>query len=272
MKYLLSISLILAFKITFSQNIAKTKLYIVGTVHDSSAVLNPKMLFEILDQLKPDILLQENDSEQIANFFKDIRPNSNEHNATAQYLKKYPKTLNLPFEFEGRNAYRKSNGMTPTDNLTIKLLDSLYHEKKLSDAHAKIYKKYVEANAALLGYNKKDFKALNAIEFETLNKYRQHLQHHELPKITNSEEVFAKRFVVKPDGEKISYRDGYQLWCNFWDVRNNTMTLNIIKKAFEYKGKKIVVLTGVQHKYYIKELLEKYDDGNYEVVDFLNEI
>lgn len=270
MKYLLSISLILVFNIAFSQSVEKTKLYIIGTVHDSSAVLSPRMLFDLLDQIKPTVLLQENDSEQIANYFKDIRPNSNEHNATAMYIKKYPKTFNLPFEFEGRNAYRKSNGMTPTDNLTIKLLDSLYQQNLLSEPNAKIYKKYKEANEALLRFSEKDFKALNSIEFETLNRYRQHVQHHELPKITNSEDIFAKRFVVKPNGEKISYREGYQLWCNFWDVRNNSMALNIIKKAFEHKGKKIVVLTGVQHKYYLKELLDKYYDGNYEVVDFWN--
>ena len=268
MKYTFTIFLLLVFKVGFSQKVEKTKLYIIGTVHESSEILNPKMLFELLDVIKPDILLQENDTEQIANYFKEIRPNSNEQGASLLYLKKYPKTLNLPFEFEGRNGYRKENGMTPTDNLTVKLLDSLYQKKALNPSNAAIYEKYLDANQALLGFMKRDFKSLNSIEFETLNRYRQNIQHHELPKITNSEELFAKRFVVKPNGEKISYRLGYQLWCNFWDMRNNTMALNIVKTANVHKGKTIVILTGVQHKYYIKELLEKYYDGNYELVDY----
>ena len=46
------------------------------------------------------------------------------------------------------------------------------------------------------------------------------------------------------------------------------MAINIIRTAYQHKGKKIVILTGVQHKYYIKELLEKYHDGNYEIVDY----
>ena len=102
-----------------------------------------------------------------------------------------------------------------------------------------------------------------------MNRYRQNIQHKLLPKITEFEPIFAERFVTKPDGQKISFRDGYKLWCNFWDLRNNSMAINIIRTSYQHKGKKIVVLTGVQHKYYIKELLEKYNDGNYEVIDFL---
>lgn len=266
---LLFISAFLLFShVGYSQNPNTTKLYVIGTVHDSSSILTPQMLFEILNEIKPDILLQENDSEQITSYFDDIRPNSNEQNASLMYINKHPNTLNLPFEFEGRNQYRKDNGMVPTDNLTIKLIDSLYRANRLSSSNRKIFEKYQEANNALINFSKRDIKALNSIEFETVNKYRQFIQHHELPKIANAEEVFNERFVKKPNGERISYREGYQLWCNFWDLRNNAMAINIIRKANEHKGKKIAVLTGVQHKYYLKELLDKYYDGNYEVIEY----
>lgn len=268
MKYLFLILFNLSINTLFSQNYDKTKLYIIGTVHESSNILNPEMLFELLDEIKPDILLQENDSEQIAAYFEDVKPNSNEQNASIKYLEKYPKTLNLPFEFEGRNTYRKSNGMTPTDNLTIKLIDSLYNKNVLNLENTKIYKEYLDANKSLIAFSKKGFKALNSIEFDSINRYRQNIQHHSLTKITDSETIFSKRFVTKPDGQRISFREGYKLWCNFWDLRNNSMAINIIRTAYQHKGKKIVILTGVQHKYYIKELLEKYHDGNYEIVDY----
>lgn len=268
MKYLFFILFSLSFNTIFSQDCTKTKLYIIGTVHQSSDILNPEMLFKVLNDIQPDILLQENDSEQIKTYFEDVMSTSNEQNASLKYLEKYPETLNLPFEFEGRNAYRKSNGMTPTDNLTIKLIDSLYNSNLLSPENNKIFKDYQNANAALIEFSKKGFKALNSIEFDSLNKYRQNIQHRLLTKITESETIFAERFVTKPNGQKISFRDGYKLWCNFWDLRNNSMAINIIRTSYQHKGKKIVVLTGVQHKYYIKELLEKYHDGNYEVIDY----
>lgn len=270
MKYLSSLFCLLVSMITYSQTTEKTKIYIIGVVHDSSPILNPQMLYEMLDTIKPEILLQENDSKQIADYTKEIRPESNEQTATLLYLKKYPKTLNLPFEFEGRNQYRKDNGMVPTDNLTIKLMDSLYQKNALSSTNKIIYEKYINANKTLSDFAKTDIKNLNSLAFEAVNRYRQFIQHHELPKISNSEDLFSRKFVTKPNGEKISYREGYQLWCNFWDLRNNSMAINIIKKATENKGKKIVVLTGVQHKYYLKELLEKYYDGNYTVVEYFN--
>lgn len=99
--------------------------------------------------------MQENDSEQIARYFEDIRPNSNEQNASLKYLKKYPNTLNLPFEFEGRNAYRDYNGMTPTDDLTVKLIDSLYNKKLLSAQNERIYQGYIESNKSLIEFSKK---------------------------------------------------------------------------------------------------------------------
>jgi len=267
-KYIILASFLLFYGVSFSQTSTKTKLYILGVAHDSSSVLTPQMLFEILENIKPDILLQENDSEQIANYDKVIRSTSNEQTATLRYLKTYPETLNLPFEFEGRNQYRRDNGMVPTDNLTIRLLDSLFQQNLLTDVNMKIFEKYKEATNALINFSKKDIKTLNSIEFEVVNRYRQNLQHHELPKIVNSQEIFANRYVTKPDGSTISYRDGYRLWCNFWDLRNNSMAINIIKKANEFKGKKIAILTGVQHKYYLKELLDKYADGNYELIEY----
>lgn len=270
MKYSLTILFFIILNYCFGQNNEKSKIYIIGTVHSSSNILTPEKLLEILDNIKPEILLQESDSHDMSIYFDDIDPNSNERNASFNYIKKNPKTLNLSFEFEGRNSYRKNNGMTPTDNLTINLIDSLYNNNLLSDENSNIYKRYNDANKVLIEYFKSDIKALNGIEFETFNRYRQHLQHHELPKITNSEIIFSERFVTKPNGEKISYREGFKLWCNFWDLRNNTMASNIIKTVYQNKGKTIVVLTGVQHKYYLKELLEKFYDGNYQLIEYFD--
>jgi len=46
------------------------------------------------------------------------------------------------------------------------------------------------------------------------------------------------------------------------------MAINIIKNINKYIGKRIVVLTGAQHKNYLKELLDKYYDGNYKVIEY----
>ena len=248
------------------------KIYLIGTVHDSSSVLNPQGLYHILEAIGPDVLLQENDSEQIANYAKVIRPRSNEQTATLMYLEKHPETHNLPFEFEGRNQYRKDHGMVPTADLAIALIDSLYEANLLNAENRKIYEAYQEANRALMAFTRYDIAAFNSITFETLNRHRQAIQHHELPRITDSEDAFANRYVIKPNGERITYREGFRLWCNFWDLRNNSMAINIIAQANAHPGSTIVVLTGVQHKYYLKELLKKYHDGSYELIEYFQTV
>ena len=82
MKYLFFILFSLSFNTIFSQDCTKTKLYIIGTVHQSSDILNPEMLFKVLNDIQPDILLQENDSEQIKTYFEDVMSTSNEQNAS----------------------------------------------------------------------------------------------------------------------------------------------------------------------------------------------
>jgi len=98
--------------------------------------------------------------------------------------------------------------MVPTDNLTIGLMDSLYTHNLVTPANRIIYEKYVEANIAFSLFAKTNIKTLNSFAFEAANGRRQFIQQPELPLISNSEPVFANRFVVKPDGKKISYREG----------------------------------------------------------------
>lgn len=69
--------------------------------------------------------------------------------------------------------------------------------------------------------------------------------------VINNRNEFQNKFAVKPDGEQISYRDGYRLASAFWDLRNRTMAKNILKTAQLNPGSKIVVLTGFLHRYYI---------------------
>ena len=76
MKYFSSLLCLLISVIIYSQTVSKTKIYLIGVVHDSSLILKPQMLYKILDSIKPEILLQENDRKQIAEYTKVIRPES----------------------------------------------------------------------------------------------------------------------------------------------------------------------------------------------------
>jgi hypothetical protein len=116
---------------------------------------------------------------------------------------------------------------------------------------------YYKLNEQLSAIATKSPQSFNNSRTDSISKQRQHFQHKRLTQITNKRKEFANRFVTKPNGQKISYRDGYQLWADFWDLRNKTMARNILEITRQYPGKRVVVLTGFFHRYYLLEELQK---------------
>ncbi len=270
------ILLILLVTITFSScNTEKkkentTEIIVIGAQHKPVPNFNSETLFNILETIKPDFILHEQDSSSFDSEFRFIKtPTENEGIASSKYIKKYPKTQLRPYEFENRNQYRRDKGMRPTDGLTLRLVDSLYKANLLTVGEAKIFKTYKDALEPLKTIAAQSPEAWNNAKADSLCENRQFYQYKMVPKITNTRAEFVNRFLVKPNGEKISYRDGYQLWADFWDVRNQTMAKNIMTIAEENKGKRIVVLCGFMHRYYIlKELKEKIKGKNIVLKEF----
>ena len=235
----------------------ETEIIVIGTQHKPVPNFNSEILFNILEQVEPDFILLELDSLKFTSDFKLKEVKENELLASEKYQIKYPKTKLRPFEFEGRNQYRIDKGMRPTDGLTLKLVDSLYKADLLTASEAEIFKAYQDALEPLKVIAANSPESWNNSKGDSLCENRQFYQYQMIPKITNSREEFANKYIIKPNGEKISYRNGYQLWANFWDLRNQTMAKNIMKISEENKGKRIVVLCGFMHRYYILNELKK---------------
>ena len=260
-----TIGIIIFFLLTFASCNEKkplerpTEVIVIGTQHHPSTNFNPQILLELLEKVQPDFILQEQDSASFDTTFQFVQPQTeNEGIASTEYIKKYPSAQLRPYEFEGRNQYRIDNGMRPTDKLTFALLDSLFQSNLLTDEEADIYTTYQESIEPLKVLASQSPKAWNTPVSDSLCKFRQTYQYQMLPKITNAREEFTSRYVTKPNGEKINYREGFQLWANFWDTRNQTMAQNILKVAKENEGKRLVVLCGFMHRYYLIEELKKY--------------
>ncbi|MDM1556428.1 MULTISPECIES: hypothetical protein [Chryseobacterium] len=250
----------------FSQN--KTEIYVIGNIHDSVPNYHPILLFEILKKIKPDIILHEVDSQGMKEYETDRDLKGNEIIASNRYLQKFPGTLRFPFDFENRNQYRKDKGMVPTDNLAVKLIDSLYKVKKLSQYEAQQYEVFLNTTKELMKKAELSPENFNNKTTDKISEKRQNAQYSGLLKITEKRKEFAERFVTKPDGGKISYRNGFKLMSGFWDLRNQTMAKNIYTTSVKYPHKKIVVLTGFLHRYYLLKELNKLNNGNYIIKEF----
>ncbi|GAA0529269.1 hypothetical protein [Chitinophaga japonensis] len=251
-----------------AQHLKKTGIVIIGNIHDSLPNYHPQILFNILDDVKPDIILHEVDAAMAKDYFANPSVKGNEIVASNRYVKKYPGTKRLPFDFEGRNDYRKEKGMVPADNLSVKLIDSLYKQDLLTKEEKDIYEQYKEVTATLMRLAEKSPENFNNPVTDSICKRRQDIQHHGLLKIINNRPEFATHTFSKPDGTPITYREGYRLWAGFWDTRNQAMAKHIFQYARQYQGKNMVVLTGFLHRYYLIKALNQLSDGSFVLREF----
>lgn len=268
-----TIIILLAFLLTNYSFAQKTEVIVIGNIHQPVPNYNSDTLLTILQKLKPDFLLQEIDHSFFnADYTFKKPPTENEGIASAKYIQEHPKTKMRPFDFEGRNEYRKINGFNPTEGLAIKLLDSLYHKGKLTKRQARIYKKYNDLLEPLKIAASKDPVAFNNPDNDRQSELRQYYQYQKLLSVMQNRSEFSDTYFSKPDGNKISYVKGFQLASEFWDLRNKTMAINIFKIAKDNPGKKIIVLTGFMHRYYlIRELKMKAEKNkNIVIKEFYN--
>ncbi|ULC58404.1 hypothetical protein MBM09_10770 [Flaviramulus sp. BrNp1-15] len=247
-----------------------TEIIVIGTLHKPEPNFNSEILFNILESVKPDFILEELDSSFFTSNFRHKNiSDSNESMASEKYIEKYPTAKLRPYEFEGRNEYRINIGSRPTDGLTTKLIDSLNKVGLLSETEAIIHNKYKALLEPLIELASKSPENFNNPSADSICEERQYYQYKMLTRITNKRNEFATRFHTKPNGEKISYRDGYQLAGDFWDLRNKTMAKNIMRISEQNQGKKIVVLCGFMHRYYIlSELRKLTEDKNVILKEF----
>lgn len=247
----------------------KTEITIVGCAHDSLPNFNAGTLLQILEKVKPTLILHELDSSFFTKDFQFREPlRGNEGTASVRYISKYPKTRMRPFEFEGRNSYRKINGIWPTENLAMALLDSLNRAKALTPEQEALINKKNSLLDSLKFKASKSPEHFNNSATDSICKMYSYYAY-SMVNIMNDRPEFATTFCTKPNGEKISYKDGFKLAADFWHLRNKTMAKNIIRLAEENPNERIVILTGAQHRYYIKQELKKLiQNRNIQIKEF----
>ncbi|WP_250432386.1 hypothetical protein [Hanstruepera flava] len=247
----------------------KKELVLLGTVHQSVENFTPDSLYNILVKIKPDLILFEVDSSLFTDTFEFNKTwDSNENIATVKYMDTFDVAVR-PYEFTGRNAYRIKIGSRPTDGKATQLLDSLYKNNQLDAADADTYERFLKINDSLNAFAYQGARAFNSMETDKIAEARQDYQYKALLNIMGQYPVFSETYFVKQDGDSISYFEGYKRASEFWDLRNQTMANNILHFIRESDYRKIVVLNGYFHRYYLNTLIRpKQDELNFIVKEF----
>jgi hypothetical protein len=238
-----------------------TKVYIVGTIHTGNKKFGHKDLYNELTNLKPDIILWEQSVPfkrvlglQIIHFLK-IGKVGIEQLALQKYTRRNADCQVLPFDttVNNRRAYVKN-----LQQNTQKIYDLLAKAEKTKEDSMDFFFLVQEQNSLFADLDNKTIKEINALTY--IDKTR-HLKE-------------AQEQVVLPLLKKYStdttLTDWYAKEQSFWNSRNIYMARQIEKIALANPQKKIVILTGLNHKYILIGFLTKMQNANFQCIQTLD--
>lgn len=219
---------------------APTELVIVGTVHRPSRLFTPDSIVRILERVQPELILLELDSAAFTPAFGLKRPaGETEDQGVLRYRRQHPQVPLRPFDVENRHALYRRHRLLTLPNEVLARLDALYQARQLTPAQGSILDRYYALTDSLNRYNRQRPVVINQPRVYALSARRQHYQYQQLGA------------VVEQRPELADYRVFCRFYADFWDQRNRTMARHIRQFARPGRARRIVVLVGHAHKYYL---------------------
>ena len=241
---------------------SQTKIIVIGTIHNGNKIFNHRTLYEILKKNKPDIILWEQSimfkrvfGLRTANFLKIWKPGI-EQLSLQKYTAVNKDLLIFPFDtiITSRKNYLKNRIVVKQS-----FHDNLYSAKKtLSDST--IYADFATKQNFYNGF----------IDTSTLSRINQK------DIIDKSRELYyLEEKVILPLGKKyISDSllvNNFSNEVQFWNDRNDYMVNQILNYSKQYAGKKIIILTGLSHRYYLQDKFSDLNKSNLRFIEFTGE-
>ena len=263
---------------TFATNSKKyirpdtTEAFVVGTVHNPTKQINIDTLYNTLERIKPDLILYEYDSTgfdsdmNLKGYFGYILPSflakyqTNEGAASKKYIMLNKTTVIRPYEWRLRNKWNKEKGILKTPDKIFGVLDDLLKQQKLSKTQATILKTFYELTDQLNSYADSSIYQINTPKQDSICQLRQYYQYHRIKEI------------IDQNNHLKEYRGFYTIYEQYWDLRNQAMAKNICNYIKLSPNKRIVILNGYFHSYYLlKELRQQQRLLNFKLIN-INQI
>lgn len=163
----------------------------------------------------------------------------NEGQAIRKYRRWHPATAWQPFEWNRRNAYHRQHGLLTKPDEVFRQLNHLRATQRLAPWQLRILNAYDSLSARLNALALLPLDSLNTPAADSLAARRQYAQYHLLAKVVAAHPALAE------------FQDFYRINEAYWDIRNRAMARNIAAWLARYPGRRLVVLTGFNHRYYL---------------------
>jgi hypothetical protein len=276
-KLITTSTILLIYFNSYSQtDTSKTEVIIIGTIHSGNKKINHKTLYKLIESLNPDIILDEDSQKykpvfglKTAKFLKIAKP-SIEQLTLQTILKRNQNVIVLPYdtafathqhgkkqvriEYKARRKY-----INNAESVRQSFHDNLFNVKK-TNIDSAIYAEF--ANKHNYYYSLFDTSTLGRINRKDMIDMSRDIKNlEELVVLPLGKKYISDSFLVNNFSNEIQ----------FWNQRNDHMVKKILYYTKQFEGKKIVVLTGLNHKYYLQDKIGDSKKSNVKFIDFAND-
>jgi vacuolar-type H+-ATPase subunit E/Vma4 len=248
-----------------SKTLPKTEIIIFGTVHEVRENFDIEDGLNILEQVKPDVILLELPiSDPVEKFPEIVRKTKDptqllEGRMIKKYLDKNPSVPLRYFDIENRNKYYIENRSDEQEQAFQKKLEELVTNSDSDDSGHLVEEEMI--------------KLVYLFNFDNILR-------EEYPRAINStiaDSIYATKHrylfstFLKFTETIPALKQFKEFWVwrlEFWHKRNKAMAKNIINYAEEFQGKRIIVITGSEHRYYLRNELKKSQKQNFVLKEY----
>ena len=236
-----------------------TEVYVVGSMHFETNKFKRDNLYTYINKVSPSIILYESDKQTVNrmvnrtdffNQFMNAFQNGKriENFVALRYLKNHPEAKVLGYEWEERDRFHYKHNYRKNMGKLIGMAPKFNREKALSNEESDamsdyftIYKKYIN-----LGNSRTLYDFNNPIA-DSIIKIRQEFVYDKIPQILKTKELSDE------------LREFLPVHMSYWDTRNMAMVNNILNQIKNNPNKRIAILTGYSHRYYLIDELKKLE-------------
>jgi hypothetical protein len=257
-----------------SQDSLVTDLILIGTKHTAHAGYHSDSLLKVVVNLKPDIILIEQDS--VSGIFKtgQFKPiprwikylsritgwskNEIEGNMIHKFHRAFPHVIIKPFDvaLNGHERDKNRKEFIQLEKVFEVAMSKAFDNKEMSQYRANVHLTREQLHTQM---SKRLYSVLQEFNTDSTTEIIRQLK-------TLEENHFKALVDSVPSLQPFSKRV-YQMFDN-WQLRDKVMVQQIQRYILAYPGKRIVAISGAFHRFYqIDHLAPKREEMNFRLLD-----